>query len=76
MTSGLEHLATMVSALPTPSGQPPLAPSALGADPEQAVEMVAQCGLRLASAYKFIQGMPKASQLLEDMRTNPDLSFT
>lgn len=73
--SGLEHLATMVSSLPTPSGHPPHAPSALSSDPEQAVEMVAQCEVRLTSAYKFIQGMPKASRLLEDMRTNLDLSF-
>ncbi len=40
----------MVAALPAPMGMPPVAPSL--SDPDQAVEVLAQCELRLAAAYK------------------------
>lgn len=49
---GLEHLATLVSALPAPEGVPPLmAPGSLS-DPEQVLEVLAQCEGRLLAGYK------------------------
>lgn len=83
--AGLQHLCSMVSALPAAPGQPPLLallvpPSSGGGpaplQPEAAVEAVAQCELRLQAALGFIRGMPKAAKLLEDMSSNPDLNFT
>ena len=85
--AGLQHLCSMVSALPAAPGQPPLlallAPPSGGGgggpallQPEAVVEAVAQCELRLQSALGFIRGMPKAAKLLEDMSSNPDLNFT
>jgi hypothetical protein len=48
--AGLDHLASMVTALPAPPGQPPV-PLTLS-DPDQAVEVMAQCEQRLTKAYK------------------------
>ncbi|GAX82796.1 hypothetical protein CEUSTIGMA_g10222.t1 [Chlamydomonas eustigma] len=72
--AGLDHLAAMVTTLPAPTGQPPV-PLSLS-DPDQAVEVVAQCEQRLIKAYKFILSIPKASQILEELSSNPDLDFS
>lgn len=69
--SGLEHLNTMVTVLPLPTPTPPipLTDDTLG-------DVIAQCQSRLVSAHKFIQTLPKAAKLLEDMVSNPDFAFS
>ncbi|MEW5317434.1 MAG: hypothetical protein WDW38_008730 [Sanguina aurantia] len=67
--AGLEHLQALVA--PLPLAQPPLP-----LEDDLVGDVLGQCEARLVAAYKFIQTLPKAAELLNDLSTHPDYTFS